>query len=232
MTDFVATKSETKHPRNPTAYELGLEHGAARDLDEDFLEEALKQTEGWDEATINGVGSSTFAAECGLTPEEDEDRGAAWRQACADYNAGVVEGLRQRSPILYGIENRVYFANDNISDTYFLSREVRDKTLQELREIAVEHGLNRSSARSGICPFSVHSPAAADSLSVLCATVKHLARASKRDSVPAQLDPSAWPTFGGDEPKDTSGIYSWNATHVMVPGTGGDEAWVLVPRSE
>ena len=34
------------------------------------------------------------------------------------------------------------------------------------------------------------------------------------------------PTFGGEEPEDTTGIFSWNATHLLMY----DNGWIVVER--
>lgn len=42
------------------------------------------------------------------------------------------------------------------------------------------------------------------------------------------------PTFGGDEPSDTRGIYSWDEANLLMsedPRTGASE-WTIVPRSD
>lgn len=36
-----------------------------------------------------------------------------------------------------------------------------------------------------------------------------------------EIDMTSLPTFGGTEPKDTSGVWSWDATRMIV-GTGSD----------
>jgi hypothetical protein len=36
------------------------------------------------------------------------------------------------------------------------------------------------------------------------------------------------PTFGGEEPSDTNGVWSWDETHLLI-GEGGDD-FVIVPR--
>jgi len=42
------------------------------------------------------------------------------------------------------------------------------------------------------------------------------------------IDWSSLPTFGGPEPRDTSGVWSWDATHLLV-GTCVDDL-KIVPR--
>ena len=42
-------------------------------------------------------------------------------------------------------------------------------------------------------------------------------------------DFTSLPTYGGTEPLDTSGVWSWDDTHLLV-GEGGVEDWEIVPR--
>ena len=49
------------------------------------------------------------------------------------------------------------------------------------------------------------------------------------DSAPMQggeLDMTSLPTFGGTEPADTTGIWSWDATRLLV-GAGGDDLEIV-----
>ena len=48
------------------------------------------------------------------------------------------------------------------------------------------------------------------------------------DGTPDAFDLSALPTFGGDAPVDTTDIYSWDATHLLV-GDGASDL-TIVPR--
>lgn len=43
------------------------------------------------------------------------------------------------------------------------------------------------------------------------------------------IDFTSLPTFGGPEPVDTSGIYSWDATRLLVQGNESLE-WKLIDR--
>jgi hypothetical protein len=53
---------------------------------------------------------------------------------------------------LYGIYNVCFYAANNPKPRYYLTRERRDTALAALRERAVEGGLSRSAARTGIYP--------------------------------------------------------------------------------
>ena len=47
------------------------------------------------------------------------------------------------------------------------------------------------------------------------------------------VDTTELPTYGGDEPDDTRGKYSWDATRLLTCDRGDpDGAWSLVPRAE
>jgi len=70
--------------------------------------------------------------------------------------------------------------------------------------------------------------------------------ASRRD-LPEGVDRYEWllgrnalsslPTFGGEDPVDTMGVYSWDANSYLVPSREapdlyrGDGDWSIVPRS-
>jgi hypothetical protein len=41
------------------------------------------------------------------------------------------------------------------------------------------------------------------------------------------IDVCNLPVFGGEEPRDTHGIYSWDATHVL---THYQDEWAIEPR--
>ena len=43
------------------------------------------------------------------------------------------------------------------------------------------------------------------------------------------VDMAHLPTFGGHEPADTAGIFSWDENYFLVPKSDG---WRLVPRDE
>lgn len=49
------------------------------------------------------------------------------------------------------------------------------------------------------------------------------------DSLDPRTDMSSLPTFGGAEPEDTTAIFSWDETHLLIP-TGGQPAWELEER--
>jgi len=51
------------------------------------------------------------------------------------------------------------------------------------------------------------------------------------DRIPG-LDMAALPTFGGPEPADTRGIYSWDADHFLAPDGDPDEPWALFERED
>ena len=44
-------------------------------------------------------------------------------------------------------------------------------------------------------------------------------------------DRTSLPTFGGEEPYDTSGVWSWDETRLLV-GRGGVDEWKIIPREE
>ena len=44
-----------------------------------------------------------------------------------------------------------------------------------------------------------------------------------------EIDMTHLPTFGGQEPADTAGIFSWDEKHFLVQKSDG---WRLVPRDE
>ncbi len=76
-----------------SAFDRGYEDGLDWDLD-GFADWAAveKQKSGWDEATINALGSDKFAAYCGIS----ETEGEVWEGACADYNRGAHHGACDR----------------------------------------------------------------------------------------------------------------------------------------
>ena len=73
---------------NSKAYQAGFADGQQWDYDAPEV-----QRDGWDDATISALGSIAFGRHVGLTAAETEDRGEAWRKACADYNRGCVDGV-------------------------------------------------------------------------------------------------------------------------------------------
>ena len=44
------------------------------------------------------------------------------------------------------------------------------------------------------------------------------------------IDVTSLPTFGGEEPRDTMGIWSWDETHLLV-GEGSWSECTIVPRA-
>ena len=84
--------SETTINTNSTAYLAGQKDGSAWEFDGDELATAKGQPEGWDEATINAIGSHKCAAAWGCKVAE----GAEWEQACAEYNAGAYAAVCER----------------------------------------------------------------------------------------------------------------------------------------
>lgn len=54
------------------------------------------------------------------------------------------------------------------------------------------------------------------------------------DELPGDVDFTDLPLFGGEEPNDTGGIWSWNNTHVLIQGGGepyfDSMHYGLVPR--
>ena len=54
-----------------------------------------------------------------------------------------------------------------------------------------------------------------------CATLDELLDVLKSMQDSREVDMTSLPTFGGVEPKDTSGIWSWDATRLII-GTGSD----------
>lgn len=46
------------------------------------------------------------------------------------------------------------------------------------------------------------------------------------------LKPAAFRTFGGTEPADTEGIFSWDADHLLVPDSRRGRGWAIVEREE
>jgi hypothetical protein len=70
------------------AYRDGYRDGLAWDLDGYETTTALRSaTTGWDEATINAMGSAACAKAWGVPRE-----GTAWEAACRDYNRGAHAG--------------------------------------------------------------------------------------------------------------------------------------------
>lgn len=75
------------------AYDQGVIDGLSWDLDGfESWEDVENTASGWDEATINAIGTECFARDCGITTTE----GPEWDQACADYNRGAHDGACRR----------------------------------------------------------------------------------------------------------------------------------------
>lgn len=80
-----------------TAYKFGHSDGAEWDLSGfESPEAAAREPRGWDEATINAIGSAKFGELCGLTEEQEEARGAEWSAACREYTAGVRAAIAEQ----------------------------------------------------------------------------------------------------------------------------------------
>ena len=54
-----------------------------------------------------------------------------------------------------------------------------------------------------------------------CTNLEELLKILTRLEDSREVDMTSLPTFGGNEPKDTQGVWSWDATHMIV-GTGSD----------
>jgi len=73
----------------------------------------------------------------------------------------------------------------------------------------------------------------APTLDALCDLLIDLVAAQRADldhPGDTDLDTSSLPTYGGVEPADTQGIFSWDAERFLVQD-GGTRGWKLVPRS-
>lgn len=80
---------------------------------------------------------------------------------------------------------------------------------------------------------TIHS---ADSLDTLLATLEALSE-SHELTIELERELANLPTFGGVEPSDTRGVYSWDATRLLVPCGWGEwrisgREWRIVTRSE
>ena len=69
--------------------------------------------------------------------------------------------------------------------------------------------------------------AAAEDLSELC----EILNAMDVDDID-EIDTADFPTFGGVEPSDTWGIYSWDENEYLVPGSGGEDHWTTIARED
>lgn len=81
-----------QHPAWHRGYVVGYTDGLAWDLDGFDSRERVEATGGWADATIDAVGIVVFAAVCGVTAHDAEDRAAAWDAAVAGYDAGAHDG--------------------------------------------------------------------------------------------------------------------------------------------
>jgi len=74
--------------------------------------------------------------------------------------------------------------------------------------------------------------AAAESLEDLAELLNNAVDAGLHvDRIPG-LDMAALPTFGGPEPDDTRGIYSWDAERFLAPDGDPDAPWALFDRED
>jgi hypothetical protein len=70
----------------------------------------------------------------------------------------------------------------------------------------------------------------ASNLDMLCAALNAL-EDQGIDLRDARVDTTSLPTFGDNEPRDTTGIFSWDDARVMRQGNGGPgQHWVLEKR--
>lgn len=73
--------------KNP-AYEAGFGDGQSWNHEPTHV-----RVDGWAEDTIRARGALEFGRHVGLSETDVEQRGEAWKKACADYNRGCVDGL-------------------------------------------------------------------------------------------------------------------------------------------
>ena len=72
------------------AYRAGYADGTAWDLDGfDSWDDVRTSRDGWDEATINALGTEAFLARC--APHTGAE-GPEWSAVCAEYNRGAYDG--------------------------------------------------------------------------------------------------------------------------------------------
>lgn len=94
-----------------------------------------------------------------------------------------------------------------------------------MRNLALEHETRLQNVRraTGCTPSSLEELA-----SILTDhALRIIAAEAAGEAPPAELDLSDLPTFGGDEPLDTLGVWSWDADSLLV-GDGSD--FLIVPR--
>lgn len=75
--------------------------------------------------------------------------------------------------------------------------------------------------------------ATATDLDALCETLNAITEATDPTEQPdygPYMTSRDLPTFGGEAPTRTEGIFSWDATRVLIPGEG--RTWRIVPRAE
>lgn len=80
--------SELQHTAKSPAYEAGFGDGQSWNH-----EPTSVRVDGWAEDTIRARGALEFGRLVGLSAAEVEQRGEAWKKACADYDRGCVDGL-------------------------------------------------------------------------------------------------------------------------------------------
>lgn len=80
--------SELQHVAQSTAYQAGFADGQSWNN-----EPSQVRVDGWAEDSIKARGESEFGRHVGLSEAEVQQRGEAWKEACADYNRGCVDGV-------------------------------------------------------------------------------------------------------------------------------------------
>ncbi len=75
-----------------------------------------------------------------------------------------------------------------------------------------------------------------ENLGELCDNLEALEEAledNSERSIEDYVDTTRLPTFGGAEPEDTMGVYSWDDTEQLVQGNGGrGEHWNIEERKD
>lgn len=88
-------QNSTTTAKRSEAYAAGYSDGLEWDLDGfESHENVVRERYGWDEATINAIGVSAFAAHVGLPEDYNEDE---WEDACEQYNSGAYAGATAKS---------------------------------------------------------------------------------------------------------------------------------------
>ncbi len=82
---------------------------------------------------------------------------------------------------------------------------------------------------------TLRDPHAAGDLTALCEILNEWANAIAYDDEITDYpgDLTSLPTFGGNEPQDTTEVWSWNETHMLVDGpqiTAAQSGWDIVAR--